>query len=182
MTCVILTCVRRSRQKEADFTLLLISERRRRWPRLTAHLQQYARRRPANVSAPDIYFMGPETIPSACYIISDEFSIPFYSTSNGYFDYSNVVIYKISKSLHTSSKPNTLPTENYQNFLKTKDTLKQHTLQDGSKSDSGVAYKLTSTQHVVTQQMLPPCSSLRMLICGKTKLKNWQNGPTHSQL
>jgi len=31
-----------------------------------------------------IYFMGSETIPSACYILSDESSIPFYSTSNGY--------------------------------------------------------------------------------------------------
>jgi len=28
--------------------------------------------------------MGPETLPSACYIMSDESSIPFYSTSNGY--------------------------------------------------------------------------------------------------
>jgi len=27
--------------------------------------------------------MGSETLPSACYILSDE-SIPFYSTSNGY--------------------------------------------------------------------------------------------------
>jgi len=31
-----------------------------------------------------IYFMGSETLPSACYILSDESSIPFYSTSNGY--------------------------------------------------------------------------------------------------
>jgi len=42
-----------------------------------------------------IYFMGPKTLPSAIYtlwgrkrflryILSDEFSIPFYSTSNGY--------------------------------------------------------------------------------------------------
>jgi len=28
--------------------------------------------------------MGLETLPSACYILSDESSIPFYSTSNGY--------------------------------------------------------------------------------------------------
>jgi len=28
--------------------------------------------------------MGSETLPSACYILSDEPSIPFYSTSNGY--------------------------------------------------------------------------------------------------
>jgi len=28
--------------------------------------------------------MGSETLPSACYILSDESSIPFYSTSNGY--------------------------------------------------------------------------------------------------
>jgi len=31
-----------------------------------------------------IYFVGSETLPSACYILSDESSIPFYSTSNGY--------------------------------------------------------------------------------------------------
>jgi len=31
-----------------------------------------------------IYFMGSETLPFACYILSDESSIPFYSTSNGY--------------------------------------------------------------------------------------------------
>jgi len=29
-------------------------------------------------------FIGSETIPSACYILSDESGIPFYSTSNGY--------------------------------------------------------------------------------------------------
>jgi len=28
--------------------------------------------------------MGSETLPSACYILSGESSIPFYSTSNGY--------------------------------------------------------------------------------------------------
>jgi len=28
-----------------------------------------------------IYFMGSETLPSACYTVSDESSIPFYSTS-----------------------------------------------------------------------------------------------------
>jgi len=28
--------------------------------------------------------MGSETLSSACYILSDEYSIPFYSTSNGY--------------------------------------------------------------------------------------------------
>jgi len=28
--------------------------------------------------------VGSETLPSACYIFSDESSIPFYSTSNGY--------------------------------------------------------------------------------------------------
>jgi len=28
--------------------------------------------------------MGLETLPTACYILSDESSIPFYSTSNGY--------------------------------------------------------------------------------------------------
>jgi len=31
-----------------------------------------------------IYFMGSETLPSACYILSEESSIPFYSTSNEY--------------------------------------------------------------------------------------------------
>jgi len=31
-----------------------------------------------------IYFMGSETLPSACYILFDESSIPFYSTCNGY--------------------------------------------------------------------------------------------------
>jgi len=31
-----------------------------------------------------IYFMGSEILPSACYILSDESSIPFCSTSNGY--------------------------------------------------------------------------------------------------
>jgi len=31
--------------------------------------------------------MGSETLPSACYILSDEFSIPFYSTSNEYKKY-----------------------------------------------------------------------------------------------
>jgi len=31
-----------------------------------------------------VYFMGSETLPSACYILSDESNIPFYSTSNGY--------------------------------------------------------------------------------------------------
>jgi len=31
-----------------------------------------------------MYFMGSETLPSACYILFDESSIPFYSTSNGY--------------------------------------------------------------------------------------------------
>jgi len=30
------------------------------------------------------YFMGSETLPSACYILSDESSISSYSTSNGY--------------------------------------------------------------------------------------------------
>jgi len=29
---------------------------------------------------------GSETLPSACYLLSDESSIPFYSTSNGYND------------------------------------------------------------------------------------------------
>jgi len=31
--------------------------------------------------------MGSDTLPSACYILSDESSIPFYSTSNGYKKY-----------------------------------------------------------------------------------------------
>jgi len=40
-----------------------------------------------SASDPDqeyIYFMGSETLPSACYILSDESGITFYSTSNGY--------------------------------------------------------------------------------------------------
>jgi len=47
-----------------------------------------------SASDPDqeyIYFMGSETLPSACYILSDESSIPFYSTSNGYNNYSFVI-------------------------------------------------------------------------------------------
>jgi len=35
--------------------------------------------------------MGSETLPSACYILFDESSIPFYSTSNGYNKKGNVV-------------------------------------------------------------------------------------------
>jgi len=31
-----------------------------------------------------MYLMGSETLPSACYILSDESSIPFYSTSKEY--------------------------------------------------------------------------------------------------
>jgi len=31
-----------------------------------------------------VYFTGSETLPSTCYILSRETSIPFYSTSNGY--------------------------------------------------------------------------------------------------
>jgi len=31
-----------------------------------------------------IYFMGSKTLPSACYLLSDESSIPIYFTSNGY--------------------------------------------------------------------------------------------------
>jgi len=40
-----------------------------------------------SASDPDqeyIHFKGSETLPSACYILSEESSIPFYSTSNGY--------------------------------------------------------------------------------------------------
>jgi len=43
--------------------------------------------RVGSTSDPDqeyIYFTGSETVPSACYILSDESSIPIYSTSNGY--------------------------------------------------------------------------------------------------
>jgi len=36
--------------------------------------------------------MGSETLPSACYILSDESSIPFNSTSNGYKNISIAVI------------------------------------------------------------------------------------------
>jgi len=41
----------------------------------------------STASDPDqeyIYFMGSETLPSACYIVSDESSTSFYSTSNRY--------------------------------------------------------------------------------------------------
>jgi len=34
--------------------------------------------------------MWSETLPSACYILSDESSIPFYSTSNGYKNLNNL--------------------------------------------------------------------------------------------
>jgi len=34
-----------------------------------------------------MYFMGSETRTIACYILSDESNIPFYSTSNGYKHY-----------------------------------------------------------------------------------------------
>jgi len=34
--------------------------------------------------------MGSETLPSACYILYDESSIPFYSTSNGYIYVLNI--------------------------------------------------------------------------------------------
>jgi len=40
-----------------------------------------------SASDPDqeyIYFMWSDTLPSARFILSDESSIPFYSTSNGY--------------------------------------------------------------------------------------------------
>jgi len=40
-----------------------------------------------------IYFMGSETLPSACYILSDESSIPFYSTCNGYNNKHHTFIY-----------------------------------------------------------------------------------------
>jgi len=35
--------------------------------------------------------MGSETLSSACYILSGEFSIPFYSTSNRYNGFKNVL-------------------------------------------------------------------------------------------
>jgi len=40
-----------------------------------------------NASFPNkynLYFMESETLPSSCYIFSDESSVPFNSTSNGY--------------------------------------------------------------------------------------------------
>jgi len=43
--------------------------------------------------------MGSETLPYACYILSDESSIPFYSTSNGYKNYS-----KMGKIVETLGK------------------------------------------------------------------------------
>jgi len=33
--------------------------------------------------------VGSETLPSACYILSEKSSIPFYSTSNGYNNNNN---------------------------------------------------------------------------------------------
>jgi len=73
------------------------------------------------------------------------------------FNFSN-----INKSLHISLKPNTSPIVYYKKFLEMKDSLKQHTFlyTDGSKSDSGVAFSVTSTQDIITQQMLPPYSSI----------------------
>jgi len=39
-----------------------------------------------------IYFLGSETLPSACYILSDKSSIPFYSTSNGYKNFKELIL------------------------------------------------------------------------------------------
>jgi len=36
--------------------------------------------------------MGSETLPSACYILSDETSIPFYSMSNGYKKFKKIIL------------------------------------------------------------------------------------------
>jgi len=49
---------------------------------MTLNLDHYS-----GCSDPDqefIYFMGSKTLPSTCYILSAESSIPFYSTNNGY--------------------------------------------------------------------------------------------------
>jgi len=50
-----------------------------------------------------IYFMGSETLASACYILSYESSIPFYSTSNGY-NYSRGLA-KISTAEFAHTRP-----------------------------------------------------------------------------
>jgi len=44
----------------------------------------------STTSDPDqeyIYFIPSEKFPFTCYILSEEFNIPFYSTSNGYTNY-----------------------------------------------------------------------------------------------
>jgi len=38
--------------------------------------------------------MGSETLPSVCYILSDESSIPFYFTSNGYEDVGHIIHFR----------------------------------------------------------------------------------------
>jgi len=56
----------------------------------------------STASDPDqeyIYFMGSETLPSACYILSDASSIPFYSTSNGYNKENNKIAYDQNASM-----------------------------------------------------------------------------------
>jgi len=42
-----------------------------------------------------VYFMGFETLPSTCYTFSDESSIPFYSTSNGYKNEDDRKVFKM---------------------------------------------------------------------------------------
>jgi len=49
-----------------------------------------------SASGPDqeyIHFMGSETLPSACYILFDESSIPFYFSSNGYNKSTDIGLY-----------------------------------------------------------------------------------------
>jgi len=52
--------------------------------------------------------MGSETLPSACYILSDEYSIPFYSTSNGYKNIKNPhTKYDEMRCIHLNKPQNT---------------------------------------------------------------------------
>jgi len=46
--------------------------------------------------------MGSETLPSACYLLFDESSIPFYSTSNGY-KYKKMLVINGKYRIHFSS-------------------------------------------------------------------------------
>jgi len=64
--------------------------------------------------------MGSETLPSACYILSDESSIPFYSTSNGYKNVNDVfqAMERIFKSDYGT--PKNLQTDDGTEFFNSK--------------------------------------------------------------